>query len=229
MVIFLVRKKELFGGTIRFKVLIKELNENLKKLSALTIKMMEEGISSLLEDDELLLEKLIADLETVHDYTADLEKSVISSIALHQPFAKNLRYIICSLKISNEIHRSAHDAVHIARSSKFIGNDLQPKLIKKIGKLATKSLTMLRKSVDAFISMQALPVDNWVKLDDEVDNFHDELIEEITQLMMDDKKRIRSGISLILTTRYIERIADHACNIVEESIYVVTSKRVKID
>lgn len=225
------KKDKLFGGTIRFKELMLELTQNVSNLTDLAIKMIEKGIVALIEDNEELFKELQKDLVKVHDYYDALDNSVVNSIALHHPFASDLRYILSSLKIGNEIHRSAHDAVHIAHSSEFVdrNNKMYNGTIDKIGDLAKLALKMFKESTTAFLQRKALDFKHWTKLDDEVDTLHDEIIIEIGKKMEKNMDWIRAGVSLILATRYIERIADHSCNIVEESTYVVTSKRGKIE
>lgn len=221
---------EAFGGTIRFKNLMKQLVKNITILTTYVKEMINSSIGALLEDNEeeyLILEKKLDD---VHLYMEKLDNSVMNSIALHQPFASDLRFLISSLKISNEVHRCAHNAVHIAQSSKFIERNMKcyAVVIEEIGSLARKALIMYETSVTAFLMRKALDSDRWVELDDEIDSLHEKIITDIRKIMSDDCKNINAGTSLILATRYIERIADHACNIVEESTYVVTSKREKI-
>ncbi|MBD3189125.1 MAG: phosphate signaling complex protein PhoU [Candidatus Heimdallarchaeota archaeon] len=224
-------KKEMFGGTIRFKRLMSELMDEILTLSNRVTEMINCGIDALLEDDEALFERLQGDLDKVHSDYDTLEDSVIKSIALHQPFARDLRFLISSLKIGNEIHRCAHNAVHIAHTSKFFDKSMirYDTIIKKIDKLSKSALDMFKKSVEAFIRKKTLDVNRWEELDDVIDDLHKEVIDEIVETMLQNTNGVRAGVSLVLTSRYIERIADHACNIAEEAIYVVTSKRVKID
>ncbi|MHA1185374.1 MAG: phosphate signaling complex protein PhoU [Candidatus Heimdallarchaeota archaeon] len=222
-------KKNAFGGTIRFKKLMNEITQNLVDLSTLVVSMIQNGKKALVEDDEELLTKLQKELEQVHEISYSLDDSILNTIALHQPFARDLRYILSISKISNDIHRSAHDAVHIARSSAFIDLKLHNEMIERIGELADKASKMFEMSISAFRNREAPEIEEWQALDDEVDNLHSEIIDEVVDLMKENTAWNRAGVSLILATRYIERIADHACNIVEESIYVVTSKRVKIE
>ncbi|MHA1211206.1 MAG: phosphate signaling complex PhoU family protein [Candidatus Heimdallarchaeota archaeon] len=222
-------KKSSFGGTIRFKALMEKVNFHLAKLSDLVIVMISEGKRALTKDDEGLFHDIKIELEEVHEICYALEDAILNSIALHQPFAQDLRYILSTLKITNEIHRSAHDAVHIANSSAFIDLKIHSDMVTRIGKLASKASKMFKASIEAFRNRKAPSVEEWKVLDDEVDDLHVEIIDEMVSLMEKDTTWARAGVSLILATRYIERIADHACNIVEESIYVVTSKRVKIE
>jgi len=220
-----------FGGTIRFKQLMAELTENLSKLSKLTTEMIDKGIQALVEDDEELYKGLKKDLEKIHTIFNDLDSSAVSSLALHQPFARDLRYIISSIKIGHEIHRCAHDAVHIARSSEFVDRRKSKfnGCITDIGKLGQLALNMFKESTNAFLNKKVLDFTKWQKSDDEIDTKHEEIIKDISSIMCQNPDWIRAGVSLILATRYIERIADHACNIVEESKYVVTSERGKIE
>ncbi|MBN1329151.1 MAG: hypothetical protein JXA54_06730 [Candidatus Heimdallarchaeota archaeon] len=225
----MVKEQPTFGGTIRFKEIMDIMNAHLDNLSSLVVKMIQDGIRALTQDDESLFIEIKTDLEKVHKICYLLEDSISSSIALHQPFARDLRFILSTLKITNEIHRSAHDAVHIAHSTTFIDLELHSKMIEKIAELANKASSMFKDSVEAFRKRKALDIKVWTQLDNDVDNLHSIIIEEVVDLMRSDSSWARAGTSLVLATRYIERIADHACNIVEESIYVVTSKRVKIE
>ncbi len=224
-------QKEKFGGTIRFKELMIELTGHVSKISKLVAKMIDKGVKALLEDDEKAYKKLQRDISKIHTMFNDLDSSAMNSLALHQPFASDLRYIISSIKIGHEIHRCAHDAVHIARSSEFV--DREKKMfngsIADIGALGQLALNMFKESTIAFLDKKVLDFNDWKKLDDEVDDKHDEIIQDIGLIMEKHPDFVRAGVSLILATRYIERIADHACNIVEESKYVVTSEREKIE
>ena len=225
----LSEKKSKFGGTIRFKEIMKELNQHLDDLSNLVIKMIKDGNTALVKDDIAIFKRLEEELKEVHDHCNAIDETVMNSIALHQPFAKDLRFILSTLKVSNEIHRSAHDAVHIANSSAFINLKQYNEIIQRIGKLATKASTMFKKSIEAFCNQKELNIQKWTKKDDEIDKLHSEIIHDVTKIVETDPTWSKAGVSLILTTRYIERIADHACNIVEESNYVVTGKKAKIE
>ncbi|MEA2071484.1 MAG: PhoU domain-containing protein [Asgard group archaeon] len=222
------KKESKFGGTIRFKERMEELIKRLTELCELTLSMIQEGLEAIIKDKEELFGKLKAELDIVHEHCDKIESTVLESLALHQPFAKDLRYIIALLKISNEIHRSAHDAVHIAHSTKFVEIGQQEDLLKRIIDLNDKALSMFDKSVKAFVNQKEMDITEWSKHDDEIDELHQDIITDITKAIEKEPDWARAGMSLGLTTRYIERIADHACNIVEEGNFVVTSKREKI-
>ena len=149
-----------FGGTIRFKEIMKELNKHLLDLSELVIKMIQEGNVALIQDEEELFKKLEKELLEVHNHCYSIDETVMNSIALHQPFAKDLRFILSTLKVSNEIHRSAHDAVHIANSTSFIDLKDHSDIITRIGDIADKASSMFKDSVNAFTNQKALDTTN---------------------------------------------------------------------
>jgi phosphate transport system protein len=224
-------EKEKFKGSIRFKELMEKTYSRVEKLSAATGKMIDRAIIALSEDDEELYEELYNKYTKIRGLRVKLEKSVVNSVALHQPFASDLRFLISSLKIANEIERIARDAVHIANTSIFFDRSmscLSNPLAKTI-QLAKKAQKMYDDSILLFLNRKEADIEEWTEVDDKVDELHSKLIDEITDQMVCNTDSTRAGVSLILSTRYIERIADRACNICEESNYIITGKREAID
>ena len=222
-------KKASFGGTIRFKEIMSQLITHLTNLTDLVIEMIEQSHKALLEDNEQIYEDLQRKMEKVHFIYNEVEDTVQSGLALHHPFASDLRYSISALKIAYDIHRSAHDAAHIAQSSVYIDLSHYPEIIERVGKLASDAISMFRKSIQSFQKQESVNYDAWKKLDDKIDEEHKKIIFDISEIIQKDPSWSRAGVSLILATRYIERIADHACNIAEETSFIVTSKRKKIE
>ena len=189
------RRKSKFGGTIRFKELMEQLNKDLESLSNLVIRMIEGGYKALNEDNEDLFKEIKNDLIEVHERCFFVEDSVQSSLALHQPFASDLRYILSTLKITNEVHRSAHDAVHIARSTLYINIKQQSDIVKRIVELSKKSSIMFQNSIEAFRNRKELDYGKWTKLDDEVDDLHKEIIADIIETIQNKPSWAKSGTS----------------------------------
>ncbi|MEA2071485.1 MAG: PhoU domain-containing protein [Asgard group archaeon] len=225
------KKKEKFGGTISFKERIGKVEESLGLLFDKVKAMLDSAIHVLSKDDEPKFEELSKEIDSVHDLTDTLEDHIINAVTLHQPFGRNIRYLIAGLKISNEVHRCGHDAIHIAETSKFFDYSMEcyMEVIEKVKKLAIMAEDMFVKAVDSYFNGSDVNLKEWHHMDDEVDDLHDEIIEEIKEAMGNNCANVPAGISLILATRYIERIADHACNIVEENCYVMSGERAKIE
>jgi phosphate transport system protein len=224
-------ESDMFGGTIRFKELMEKTVERLESFANLTEEMIKQSIDALVNDKIEIYQELKEKMVDIKDFRVSLEKSVVNSIALHQPFASDLRFLISSLKIANEIERTARDAIHIAHSSKYFDRSMKnlTKCVEEIGELAKKALYMYTESIQFFLARKAVDIGRWTILDDEVDDMHKRLIEDLTEQITANGESTRAVISLILTTRYIERVADHSCNICEEAIFVATSKREPID
>jgi phosphate transport system protein len=223
--------KTKFGGTIRFQELMKKNVERLRKLANLTDDMLKDSVTVLINDDEELFNELEISFEKVREYRVDLEKSIVNSIVLHQPFATDLRFLISSLKIANEIERTARDAVHIAHSSQYIDRSMKniQEYVSKIIDMAKKANKMYSESIQFFLNREVVDTEAWTKQDDEIDELHKQLIDEVIDEMQKNGNTTRAAVSLILSIRYIERIADHACNISEESTFVAAAKRDPID
>lgn len=222
-------KTSSFGGTIRFKEIMNQLITQLTNITDLVTEMIEQSHTALLEDNEAIYTDLKAKMERVHSLYDEIEDIVQSGLALHHPFASDLRYSISALKIAYDVHRSAHDAVHIAQSSYYIDLTHYPEIIQRIGQLASEAIEMFQRSIKAFQKRESVNYDLWKKLDDKIDEDHKKIIVDISEIIQKDPSWSKAGVSLILATRYIERIADHACNIAEESSFIVTSKRKKIE
>jgi phosphate transport system protein len=223
--------KTKFGGTIRFQKQMQKNVDRLKKLANLTEEMLNDSVIVLINDDEELFKELELNFEKVREYRVDLEKSIVNSIVLHQPFATDLRFLISSLKIANEIERTARDAVHIANSSQFIDRSMKniQKYVEKIIDMAKKANKMYSESIQFFLNREVVDTESWTKQDDEIDELHKQLIDEVISEMQKNGNTTRAAVSLVLSIRYIERIADHACNISEESTFVAAAKRDPID
>lgn len=224
-------KKTKFSGTIRFQELMKKNVDCLKKLANLTDKMLTDSIVVLTNYDEELFKELETKFEKVRKYRVDLEKSIVDSIVLHQPFATDLRFLISSLKIANEIERTARDAVHIAHSSNYLNGSMKKihGFVNKIIDMAKKANKMYSESIQFFLERKAVDSKAWTKQDDEIDELHKQLIDDVIDEIQNNGNTTRAAVSLILSIRYIERIADHACNICEESTFVAAAKRDPID
>ncbi|NHK30333.1 MAG: hypothetical protein FK730_03215 [Asgard group archaeon] len=219
--------KTKFGGTIRFQEQMKKNVDCLKKLANLTDKMLNDSLVVLENDDAELFKELENRFEKVQKYRVELENSIVNSIVLHQPFATDLRFLISSLKIANEIERTARDAVHIANSSHFLDRSMKniQKYVAKIIDMAKKANKMYSKSIQYFLKREVVDTEAWIKQDDEIDELHKQLIDEVIGEMQKNGNTSRAAVSLVLSIRYIERIADHACNISEESTFVAAAKR----
>jgi phosphate transport system protein len=150
-----------------------------------------------------------------------IEEECLKMLALHQPVAVDLRRIAAALKINNELERMgdlaediAERAVHLAELPAIP----MPKGLQEMTDLAT---TMVRLSLDAFVNLDAGQARRVCRLDDTVDRYNNEIIQELIEQMRKSPEMVEPGLSLFSATRHVERIADHATNIAEDVVYLV--------
>jgi phosphate transport system protein len=132
-----------------------------------------------------------------------------------------------ALKINNDLERMGDQAVNIAeRTLELLKEPLLKPLI-DIPRMADVAQRMVKDSLDAFVQQDPMRARAVCAQDDEVDRYDDQLFRELLTYMMEDPKAITRAVSLILVSRHLERIADHATNIAEDVIYLVEGKNIK--
>lgn len=156
----------------------------------------------------------------------DIEEECLKILALYQPVAVDLRFIISVIKINNELESIADQAVSIAHRVEMMAKHTRP-LFFNYSVMAKKSQNMLKMSLDAFVNLDADLAFKVLILDDEVDEIKNIAYDTIKEAMKENSDSIGYLINLLLISRHFERLADHATNIAEEVIYLVEGEIVR--
>jgi phosphate transport system protein len=151
----------------------------------------------------------------------DIEEECLKVLALHQPVAVDLRFIIAVIKINNELERIGDQAVNIAQRVQVIAKRPKPPFWFDYSEMGEKAQKMLRMSLDALVNMDVDLAYRVITMDDEVDQIKSEAYDKIKQAIQELPERVGYYINLLLISRHLERLADHATNIAEEVIYLV--------
>ena len=155
-------------------------------------------------------------------YDVQIEEKCLKILALHQPVAIDLRRTIVALRISKELERCADLAVHIAeRVGGLDRSTAEIKIPKRMTQMAGIALDMLRRSIDSYVELDTEKARAVCEDDDIVDELNREVIHELIEQMRASPERIEPALSLFSASRHLERVADHATNIAEESVYMV--------
>ncbi len=157
----------------------------------------------------------------------EIEDEALKLLALRQPAAKDLRLLTAILKINNDLERVADQAVNIAEISDFLLKEPLLKPLIDIPKMAGLAQRMIKNSLDAFVRHDAALAQQVCEDDDAVDRINDQIFRELLTYMMEDPKSITRAVDLILVSRNLERIADHATNISEDVIFIEEGKNIK--
>ena len=158
----------------------------------------------------------------------EVEQAAVELLALQQPMARDLRFIIGAIKVSNDLERVGDHAVNIAESALRLSE--KPKVnirIPEIEVMARRARKMLGDSLDAFIRADGALGRQVCKDDDIVDSLHDSVFRVLLTHMMADAKTITPSLELLLVGRNLERIADLATNIGEDAVYLAEGKQIK--
>lgn len=166
------------------------------------------------------------------DYEIDqrevfVEEECLKILALHQPVANDLRLIIAILKINNDLERIGDLSVNIAERAVFLSGEARVDLPFDLQTMAEKVRSMLKRCLDALVNRDDKLARQVCEDDDEVDELNREMYVCVEQAIKKDPDNLNSYIQLLSASRYLERMADHATNIAEDVIYLVTGEIIR--
>lgn len=203
------------------------LKESVLSLGTLVEESLREAIRALNERDEALAQRVIEDDSRIDDLEVDIEEECLKLLALYQPVAADLRFIVAVLKINNDLERVGDISVNIAERASFLARHAPPKAVLDFQSMAVKSQRMLQRSLDSLVRgdvVQALEV---CVSDEEVDTINRDMYIQIQKAILKNPEDLESLIHLLSISRHLERAADLASNIAEEVIYMVEGKIIR--
>lgn len=204
---------------------LETLRVEILRMGEIVGQAIEDAVQSLARQDGELARKVIAGDDLVDKMEMDIEDKCMVLIARQQPLARDLRIIGTGLKITTDLERMGDHAYDIARVTLRLANQPLIKPLVDIPRMARMAQRMLSDSLDAYTKMDIALAEQVCLADDEVDAIYDQVFRELLTYMMEDTRTISQATQLIFVGRYLERIADHATNIAEWVIYLVTGER----
>jgi phosphate transport system protein len=183
------------------------------------------AVDSLSHLDEQLARETIENDDEIDDYLTKIDEMCLRLIALQQPMASDLRIIGTALKIATDLERIADHAVDISKITIRFSGETLVKPLETIPQIAEFAIEMLRESLIAYTERNVHRAAALAEKDDQVDKLYSTVMQELMSLMGSDYNRNRQLTHLIFVAHYLERVADHATNIGESVIYMVTGKR----
>ena len=204
-----------------------ELKEELVRMATLAEAAIGLSIKALVGRDAELARRVVDSDDAINALEIEIDERCLRTMALYQPEAKDLRLLAMALKINNDLERMGDQAVNIAeRTLELLQEPLLKPLI-DIPRMAEVAQRMVKDSLDAFVRQDVELARSVCRRDDEVDRYDDQLFRELLTYMMEDPKAITRAVNLILVSRHLERIADHATNIAEDVVYLVQGQTIK--
>src|SRR4029077_12220866 len=145
----------------------------------------------------------------------------------YQPMAADLRTIVAAVKINTDLERVGDLAVNIGEAARRYSSHPPVKKLIDIPRMATIAQTMLRDALDAFVRRDVALAQQVLNEDDRLDSLKTQIFRELLTYMLQDPSTIEPALDLILVSRHLERIGDHATNVAEDVIFIVSARDVR--
>jgi phosphate transport system protein len=203
------------------------LKQTLLAMGGLVEDQIRRVMVALLERDSVVAQDVIDRDARVNAYDVEVDEKCVELLALHQPTAGDLRFITTAMKIVTDLERIGDQAVNIAQRSIELNAEPQLKPYIDLPRMAERAQRMVKESLDAFVARDTALARQVCAEDADVDALKEQIFRELLTFMMADPRTIPRAIRLILISRFLERVADHATNIAEMVIYMVDSKMVR--
>jgi len=208
----------------------KEL-EKIKKMILSLGAMVEDRVrmanDAIRSNDADIARKIIESDYEVDEMEVEVEEECLKILALHQPVAVDLRFLIAVIKINNDLERIGDQAVNIAERMLTIAKQEKYDFYFDYSAMGQKAEYMLKQSLDALVNMDVDLAFKVLYLDDEVDKIKHEAYDRIKAAMANHPDHLGYLINLLLISRHLERLADHATNIAEEVIYLIEGEIIR--
>jgi phosphate transport system protein len=206
---------------------IEALKQTLLAMGGLVEDQIRRVMQALLERNDALALEVIERDRQVNAYDIEVDETCVNLLALHQPAAGDLRFITTAMKIVTDLERIGDQAVNIAQRALELSQEPQLKPYIDLPRMAEKAQRMVKESLDAFVARDTELARRVCAADGEVDALKEQIFRELLTFMMEDARTIPRAIRLILISRFLERVADHATNIAEMVVYMVEGKMVR--
>jgi phosphate transport system protein len=207
------------------------------ELHLLTARLREMGVASeaqvsramrgLIEGDRGLLRQVIAGDESINRLHLEIDDRAFKLLALFQPVAVDLRSIVAAVKINSDLERIGDLAVNIAEAADRYVSHPPVKPLVDLPKMAQLAVSMLHQALEAFVTEKIGIAQSVLTEDDILDNLKDQVFRDLLQIMIREPQTVEPGLDLILISRHLERVGDHATNIAEDVIFIVEARDVR--
>ncbi|MBC7341986.1 MAG: phosphate signaling complex protein PhoU [Clostridia bacterium] len=206
-----------------------ELQKDILRMGSLVEEAIARAVEALKKQDMALANSVIESDRVIDDLELEIEDKCMKLIATQQPMAKDLRRISAAFKMVTDLEKMGDHASDIAKATRRIGNQPLIKPLIDIPRMAELSQKMVKDSLDAYVNENPELAYAVAQDDDMVDHLHSQVFRELLTYMMEDPRTINQATYLLFISHYLERIADHATNIGERVIYLVTGERKELN
>ncbi|GBE51712.1 hypothetical protein BMS3Bbin14_00166 [bacterium BMS3Bbin14] len=206
---------------------IDKLKEKVISMSSLVEDRVYQATMSVINGDDEIAQAVIQGDAEVDEMEVDIEEDCLQVLALYQPVAIDLRFIIAILKINNDMERIGDLAVNIAERSAFLSTQKDFTIPFDVYQMAIKAESMLSQSMDAVVNMDVRLAHLVRAEDDAMDTLNREMYVRVIEALSKDMEHINCFLHSVSIGRHLERIADHATNIAEDVVYMIDARIIR--
>jgi phosphate transport system protein len=210
-----------------FEQELESLKTNLIKMASIAEEAVGSATEALLHQDSAVAQKVIEGDRRLNALEIENDNAIIDLLALQQPVAVDLRFILAAQKLNNDLERIGDHAVNIAESVVVIARTRPDGPLLELPEMAKIAQEMLRDAIDAFLHNDPRLGQKVLQQDDQIDELNRKMTQEALQVMKANTAMIEGSLELIRVSKNLERVADLATNIAEEVIFIANAKLVK--
>jgi phosphate transport system protein len=208
-----------------FETELDGLKTSIIKMGSIVEQSLDAAIKGLLESNAEIAKEVIDGDDRINELEIEIDHAILDLLALQQPVAIDLRFILAAQKINNDLERIGDHTVNIAQSVNSMASMKSPLL--DLPKMSEIAKGMLSSSIDGFIHQDSRLAKSVLVQDDKIDELNRTIIQEAMQIMKSDSSTIECGMEIIRVSRNLERIGDLSTNIAEEVIFITRAELVK--
>ncbi len=213
--------------TRHFEEELEMLQQRLLSMGGLAEDRMGDSVRAIAERDPVLVERILVGDEPINALHIEIDDRCFKLLALRQPMAADLRAIVAAVKINTDLERVGDLAVNIAEAAKRYLQHAAVKPLIDIPRMGDLAQRMLRDALDAFVRRDMQLAEAVLAADDTLDTLKTQIFRDLLTFMLSEPSTIEPSLDLILISRHLERIGDHATNIAEDVIFMVSARDVR--
>jgi len=210
-----------------FQQELSALKERLLAMGGLAEERVRTAMQGLVERDGELIDEVLNGDMPLNELHIEIDDLCLKLLALHSPMAADLRAIMAAIKINSDLERVGDMAVNIAEAGRRYASHPPVKKLIDIPRMATTAQSMLRDALDSYVRGDMQLAQRVLDEDDVLDSLKTQVFRELLTYMLQDPGTIEPALDLILISRHLERIGDHATNVAEDVIFMVSGRDVR--
>jgi phosphate transport system protein len=210
-----------------FQEELEALQGRLLEMGGLAEERVRAAVHGIVSRDMAIIDRVLHGDEPINALHIEVDERCFKLLALHQPMAADLRQIVAAVKINTDLERVGDLAVNIAEAAKRYALHPPVKKLTDIPRMGDIAQAMLRDSLDSFVRRDTHLAQQVLNEDDRLDGLKTQIFRELLTYMLQDQATVEPALDLILVSRHLERIGDHATNIAEDVIFMVSARDVR--